>query len=213
MSNSSPKLFLGLSALAVLGGVALSYNQYSQLTAERAKVEEVKMRVDAATGVRRQLELSEERLAQLQFKLSHLEKSVADFQYIPTLLYELERYGQANGMEVLAVRPSLAPKSEKQEEANQRKPFQEMAIEIKGRGTYAEVQSFLRGLDRFPKIVAARTVSLLPRAQSGDRSVTGSPKLELTLDLRVFVFPKVDLAKPVNGTAMTTAAGEVNQNG
>jgi Tfp pilus assembly protein PilO len=211
-TNASPKLFMTLTVLALCGGLGLMYMQSGKLSAKRIAVEEAQTNVHATNGARKELELSKQRLSELRLKLSHLEKSVADFQYVPTMLAELERYGHSTGIDVSGIRPVAATRPTNPEETTFRKAYDQITIDVTGRGTYSQIQSFLGGLDRFPKIVAVRTMSLTPKTGT-DLQQMSSPPLEVKLELQVFVFPQVGSTTPATDAAIAATVSEVNQNG
>ncbi|MEZ0325285.1 MAG: type 4a pilus biogenesis protein PilO [Fimbriimonas sp.] len=209
------RIFLGLAAASVLIGGFMVYSQWNSVSEQQARVDDVQKQVDDAAGVRKELADSEERLSQLKIKLAHLEKGVPDYRYIPTLLAELEKFGNANGIHVTAVRPMAAKPSAKPDEKATRKAYDEYTVEVKGRGTYADGLRFLRALHRFPKVVAARTVSLQPRVLSNDPAGAG-PNLEMTVELQLFVFPEAKEPATAAGEekpASSVAVSEVGSNG
>ncbi len=214
MSKPDFRIFVGLAAASIVGGGFMVYSQYSSLNEQQEKVDLVQKQVDDAAGVKLELEKSEERLSQLKVKLAHLEKGVPDYRYIPTLLTELETFGNANGIHVTGVRPVAAKPSGKPDEKGFRKAYDEYGIEVKGRGTYGDGLRFLRALHRFPKVVAAKTISLQPKVQSTD--VAGvSPKLEWSVELLLYVFPAATEPAQTGQekSASTVAATEVGNNG
>jgi Tfp pilus assembly protein PilO len=208
------RIWWGLAAASVLVGGFMVYSQWNGISEQQANVEKIQKQVSDSAGVRKELESSQTRLGELRTKLAHLERGVPDFRYIPTLLKELEQFGNMNGIHMIGVRPVPIKVAAKPDEKSTQ-AYQEMAIEVKGRGTYGDGLRFLRALRTFPKIVAARTVSLQPKVSSSDRVGVG-PNLEMTVELKVFVFPQekedVDASKP--GTpASSVALAEVPNNG
>ncbi len=197
------RIFFGLAAVALVVGGFLVYSQWNAVSENRDHVESLQKEVDDAAGVRKELEASEQRLNDLRVKLAHLEKGVPDYRYIPTMLKELEEFGNANGIQVTGVRPTVTPPSAKPDEKETRKAYDEIGIEVKGRGTYADGLRFLKALHRFPKVVAARSVSVAPKVSSTDDPM-GSPKLEWTVELKVFVFPDKDPAMTLDGDKPST---------
>jgi Tfp pilus assembly protein PilO len=209
------RIFVGLAVASVIAGGLLVYSQWNSVGELQAKVDATQKEVDDAVGVRRELEASGERLAALKVKLAHLEKGVPDYRYVPTLLAELEKFGNANGIHVTGVRPMPLKVTSKPDEKASRKAYDELSIEVKGRGTYGDGLRFLRALHRFPKVVAARTISLQPRLVSTDPA-GASPNLELTVELQLFVFPEVkEPAKDAGAEqpASSVAVSEVGSNG
>ena len=131
----------------------------------------------------------------------HLEKCVPEFAYVPTLMTDLETIGKQNNIEVLGVRPMPAvDKKGDKGKSTERKSYQELKIEIKGRGTFRAVQGFLKALTTFPKIVAARTVTLAPKMEVGK---TSGSKLDVVVELKTYVFP------PAEDSKQATAGKEV----
>jgi Tfp pilus assembly protein PilO len=215
--NKQPdfRIFLGLAAASFVLGGFFVYSQWNGVSEQQAAVDEIQKQVDESAGVRKELATAETRLSELRVKLAHLEKGVPDYRYVPTLLTELEKFGNANGMHVTAIRPMVTKTSAKPDEKETRKAYDEMTIEVKGRGTYGDGLRFLRALHRFPKVVAARTVSLQPRVLSTD-PVGGSPFLEMTVELQLFVFPEVkepETASSGETPASSVAVTEVGRNG
>ncbi len=185
--SNSPKILFGLAGVVALLGGGLNYMQYSALTEQQAALDAEQQKLDKAAGVRVELEESTQRLQDLRVKLAHLEKGVPEFAYVPTMLRELESFGKANNVQLTGVRPMIKPVAPtKPDEKVVRKAYTELTIEVKGRGRYGDVMRFVQGLNRFPKIVAARTVSLTPRRDAEDAS--NVTKLDVAIELGVFVF-------------------------
>lgn len=198
--------FLILTGLTLLGGGGFAFMQYS---ANGEKANEVaKLRKDARSKseLEAELELSKTALTEANVMLDHLEQGIPPFAYVPTMLRELEAVGTKNGIEVLGVRPfekkETKPKNGENKESSQRKGFQELNIEIKGRGTYRSVLNFVTALQQFPKIVAVRTVTLTPKTEPNQ---TGPARLDATVEIRAFVFAESEPKKPA-----ATEEGKIN---
>lgn len=190
----NPKVFLILTVLTVLAGSGLSYMQYSAYTAVKDDVQQ--LRANAKDPVQVQQELDEVimRVNDTRAKLTHLEAGVPEMEYVPTLLKELEKLGKECGIEVTGVRPvPVQPKPVVKAENSEsqkavRKPYNELDIEVKGRGSYGSVMRFINGLTTFPKIVAARTLSMQPKVDTKN-GLNAAPKLDVTIELRSYLFP------------------------
>lgn len=186
--NKNPKIFMALAAFALVGGAVGSYYQWSSLQEVRAKVGDIRAQMREPEKVTREVEQSAAEVADFTAKLNHLEKGVPQMAYVPTLLAELDKIGTENGIDVLGVRPVVqaAPLTANQADggAPKRKPYEELNIEVKGRGDYRSVLSFVQALQRFPKIVAARTVSITPK-MGQDKEM----RLDITIELRAYLFP------------------------
>lgn len=191
--NRTPKpTTLALIAVAVLAlGGAITYWQYSIMSRSATRVAALQSRLAEAENADARVQESLAKLEEAREKLTHLELSVSEAAYIPTLLTEIEEMGARVGILVTGVRP-LDPRSRPRpssddgtEQQAERKPYQELEIEVKGRGSFQSVQRFLGELNRFPKIVAVHGVELQPRKSMGGANYEG---LDLTVKLRAFVF-------------------------
>lgn len=186
----NPKFFLMLAcASLVLGGGAI-YWQSSQLSEARegAKGLRNKLRDERATEL--EVATTTEKVQESQRQLDHLEMGVPELAYIPTLLTELESVGKQNGIAVLGVRPVVKAAEAKKPDgtAPKKQAYEELNIEVKGRGNYLAVAAFLEALRTFPKIVAVRTVTLSPKSTDHGGAAFGSPSLDATVEIRAFLF-------------------------
>jgi Tfp pilus assembly protein PilO len=189
--NPNPNVFLALTALVVLAGGAGSLYQYQSLSSQGKALEELRAKVRDESGIQAELDSASRKLEECADKLAHLEKGVPELAYVPTLLAELERVGADKGIEVLGVRP--VPKNEPADgKKSRRDAYQELDIEVRGRGRYRAVMNFISALERFPKVVAVRTISLSPKTD-----VAGGETLDVVIELRSYLFPAAtaDLTK------------------
>jgi Tfp pilus assembly protein PilO len=219
MKGPNPKLFIVLTILTVLAGSGLSYMQYSSYTVLKGKVEDLKKNAKDRTQIQAELTDANAQLNETRGKLVHLEQSIPEPTYVPTMLKELEKLGKESGIDVLGVRPvpKAVVKPMKQEgdgadttSAKKRKPYTELTIEVRGRGDYKAVMSFIKGLTTFPKIVAARTVSLQPKS---DTKNLGAPKLDCTIELRSYLFPADGSTKKADESDAPAADKSINLSG
>jgi Tfp pilus assembly protein PilO len=211
-----PKIFIALAALTFLVGGYATYSMYGNVQTAEARVASVQAEVDKSETIKKDLESSRTSLQELQVKLAHLEKGVQDYQYVPKMLKDLEQFGKANGIDVVGVRPQLTAPSTKPDQQVTKKAYDQVTIEIKGRGKYSDALRFISALNQFPQILAVRTVTLTPKADSKG-SMAGSPDLEMVANLNVFVFP-TDAAAPAAGqpdaqTGKPVASAGVSNNG
>lgn len=192
-NGPNPKVFMILTVVTLLAGSGLGYMQFNALSSVRANVEELKKTAKDPSEVQKDLDAVVARLNDTRAKLTHLEAGVPEMEYVPTMLKELEKLGKQCGIEVTGVRPvpvqvKPAVKSENTESVKAaRKPYNELEIEVKGRGNYGSVMRFINGLTVFPKIVAARMVSMQPKIDA--KSTGAAPKLDVTISLRSYLFP------------------------
>lgn len=216
----NPKLFLILTILTVLVGSGLSYVQYSAYSEVSTDVERLAKEAKDPADVQKELDAAVAKLNETRSKLTHLEQSVLETEYVPTMLKELERLGKECGIDVTGVRPIprqavKAPvKGEDGEVSKQaRKPYNELDIEVKGRGNYGAVMKFIHGLTVFPKIVAARTVSLQPKNENKPLAPGQAPKLDVTIELRSYLFPSDGSTQKVDDPSEEPADKTINLSG
>lgn len=201
----SPKLFMLMAAGALVVGGGLCYMGYGNLGAQEASLQKLKAESKDAATLAKMLDESKLAVNDSTVKLQHLEESVPEFAYVPTMMQELEKVGKNAGIDVIGVRPLPAPAPTKKEDGTEggkskRKAFQAVDIEVKGRGKYRSVMNFVAALGTFPKIVSARAVDMTPKADPGVVSTV----LEVTIQLRAYVFePPVQ-----NSTSSRTAMNE-----
>jgi Tfp pilus assembly protein PilO len=175
--------------MLVVGGAAVFFG-YSGMTAQADEVARLRTEVRDAKDVQKDLDSSKAELDECSSKLKHLEASLPDFAYVPTLLAELERVGKENGIVVLGVRPIPKPPAPKKDDeggeqvTREKKTYEELNIEVKGRGSYGAAMRFVQALQTFPKIVAARSVSLSPKSDPTLPAAT----LDVSIELRAYVF-------------------------
>ena len=183
------KIFLALTGLTLIGGTAGLMLETKALNANRMKVEELRLLKQDEATVQDQLDESKQKLEDSKIKLTHLESNIPTTAYIPTMLQELERMGIEQGIAVTGVRPMPAPAAQRspdgKEEIKVAKAYEEVTIEVKGRGTFDNVEKFLKSLQSFPKIVAARTVSMEPKIDPMNPMLQ---QLEITIELKAFMF-------------------------
>ena len=186
----NPKVFMMMSLGTLVLGTAASFFAYSGMNEKAGQVAQLRTEVKDAKTVQKELDQSKVQLEECSTKLKHLEASMPDFAYIPTMLTELEKVGKENGIAVIGVRPipkQAAPKKEGDTGPAEKKTYEELNIEIKGRGTYGSAMRFVQALQTFPKIVAARSVSLAPKSEPGMVAT-----LDVTIELRAYVFKPKD---------------------
>jgi Tfp pilus assembly protein PilO len=199
--NRSPQIFFILAALTLAAGTGATIFQWQEIGDKWDSIAELKKNVRDPKDIAAEFEETSNKVITSKAELEHLEKSVPAFAYVPTMLKELEAYGKQNGIEVLGIRP--IPKAESKDKNGKKKkaPYEEIAIEVKGRGGYKAVQSFVVALAKFPKIVSARAVSLQPKELPG--APPGTKTLDVTIEIRAFLFPPAE--EPNSADAAVTA--------
>lgn len=216
-TGPNPKIFMVLTAATLLVGSGLTYMQYNSYTEATGEVQRLRADAKDAKQVEAELQAAIDRLNETRGKLVHLEQSVAETAYVPTMLKELENLGTRCGIQVTGVRPiprqvvrAASVKDETSGTSKVRKPYNELDIEVKGRGNYKAVLQFINGLTTFPKIVAARTVSLQPKIDQ--RNPSAKPMLDCTIELRSYLFP-ADGSTPKAAEEKAAKDGTINLSG
>ena len=197
----NPRVFLLMAVGAFVLGGGLTFLSYSGLGAAKDNLHKLQADSKDAKALQRELSESQANLQASAAKLQYLEAGVQDYAYIPTLLTDLEKLGKTSGIAVTGVRPLPKPVTPGKKDAGdgeiKKKPaYDELNIEVKGRGNYRSVMNFIESLGKFPKVVAARTVELSPKTETGQTTST----LDVTINLRAYVFATPQ--EPEKKTAM-----------
>lgn len=197
----------------VVGG-GLCYMQWGSLTDQQNATEKVRTEVKPTSEVEKMLAESQSKLIATTTNLKHLEAGVPDFAYVPTLLSELEKWGKDNGIQVLGVRPIPKPVTAKDKDKTdgdrpRKKAYEELDIEVKGRGTYGDTMRFMTSLEKFPKIIAARTVTMTPKNDANGMT----QGLDLVIEIRAYVFPQPAAGPTPPAPAKTASNQGADNNG
>lgn len=174
------------------GGIYWQYTGYAQL---QSRVQAAEQQVEEGKTIASRLEQTQQRYQQAAQQLQHLELSVSERAYIPTLLKQLESSARACQLKVLSVRPAPAPAPQKtanegedQKQKENKKPpepYEKQVIDVSVRGGFWNVMRFTEGLNRFPKILAVERVQLRPN----QRKEPNDPfEVEAQFTLTAFIF-------------------------
>jgi Tfp pilus assembly protein PilO len=187
--NLNPKSFYILSGVVVAAGAGLLWMTNSSISEQSAHIETLRKELRDEKTVLKEVDEAKKRVDDLKFKLVHLEAGVQDFAYIPTMLKELEQFGKKNNLEITQVKPIAAPPSNGKDKDSKKdkSAYQELNVNVKGRGSYENSLRFLQAIKVFPKIVAVRTVSLSPHVDNSAKKA-GKPLLDLELEIRAYAF-------------------------
>ena len=208
----NPRTYMFMAIGTFVVGLGASYFGYSQVTSVQGEVSALKAEVKDEKEVQAELDKAKATLDECSEKLQHLEKGVPQFAYVPTLMTELEKTGKQYGIKVLGVRPiakqmGAARKDDADPSAKAKKAYEEMTIEVKGVGSYGSVMRWVNALQQFPKIVAARSVTLSPKMEPG----AAVKPLDVTVELRAYVF-KDSTAKKSDDQSTKSASLQVKPN-
>jgi Tfp pilus assembly protein PilO len=202
-SRPNPKAFMYLALGTVVIGGGLCYFQYTKLGEVKSRVAKLKTEVSDPNAVKARLDDSSMKLEGAKQSLVHLEANVSSAAYVPSLLQDLDTYGKQNGIAVTGVRPAPKKPGEDAAKAKSQKPYDELNIQVTGTGSFDSVEKFVTNLPSFPKIVAARMVSIEPARSSGPDAKPGL--LNVTVQLKAYVF-KADAPADLISTTATPGA-------
>lgn len=175
-------MLVALAAVLVGGGAV--YMQYSAMTEAEAKMKSLEAEVPKEEELQASLDQTNATIVDYQTRLTHLEKGVPTIAYIPTLLREIEQTGINSNMKITGVVPVLPPPTPAGVK-KEKKAYEELDIDLTGRGDYNSVVALVDALRRFPKIVAVQTINLAPKVGQGSRY----EYLDAKIRIRAFVFP------------------------
>ncbi|MEI7575707.1 MAG: type 4a pilus biogenesis protein PilO [Armatimonadota bacterium] len=200
-----PKSFFMLAGVVFLAGMGIVYLTYASLGEQERALQVLKSELKDDKAVQKEMDESKLKINKLKSKLSHLEHGIPEAAYIATMLHELEEFGKKNNLQILSVRPVLADKSKKEGDKTKKSAYEEQNIAVKGRGTYGDAMRFVDALRNFPKIVAVKSFTIVPK-DSG-KIEPGSPPLEFDIALQAYAFkdsPTVDPDAEGDKTASRT---------
>ncbi len=186
-TGPNPKLLGLAAAVAIVVGGGAVYFQYNDRQAALSEVKRLQLELPDEDELRSQLAQAKTRYTEAEEHLAHLEQSVPGVAYIPTLLKELEDRGLESKMTVTGVRPILDTPGQKEEASKQ--VYQEVDIEVTGRGDYEAIQMLLARLKTFPKIIAVKKIDLTPKFQGQSSTYD---YIDVNVRLKAFVFPEKD---------------------
>lgn len=215
----NPKPFLIMMIATVVVSSGLSYMQYGKYAEAQDEVSRLQKEQLDEKQVKVELEDAIAKLNESKTQLNHLEEGVPEVAYVPTLLKELERTGKEAGLEVTGVRPipraaaaPVANKSGEQSKKSKKKDYTELDIQVACRGDYKSVMAFVKSMTLFPKILAARTVSIQPSSASNAMKLSSnvSPRLDITFEFRAYLFPSDGSTKKAEAENEAPAEKTIN---
>ncbi|MER3473273.1 MAG: hypothetical protein C4335_04420 [Armatimonadota bacterium] len=187
---------LTICVVILLAGAAVVYWQYTGYSHLQARVQAAEKQFAESRTIAERLGKAQEQYTNVSQKLQHLELSVSERAYIPTLLKQLETSARERRLTVLSVRPTNAQPPQKaqtgdndeQKKAEKKKPaepYEKQVIDVSVRGQFWDVMRFTEHLTQFPKILAVERVQLRPR-QRRDPSDPFEVEAQFTLTAIIF---------------------------
>lgn len=203
-------VMLMAAVLLASGGITMWSRSMSQGT--KANYEKLLKEVPDESVLQKMVSETQVVVDDYESQLQHLEMAVPSLAYVPTLLTELEDLATQHNIVVTGVRPIIANRAQKSVDDKaagtlKKKPaYEEMSIDITGRGTYENVMQMVEAIKKFPKIVAIQTIALVPRRESAEEKKDGLKSngivLDATVRIKTYLFPI-----PTAGSDGKTEAG------
>lgn len=209
-------VFAILSTVALFAGSGLTYWQFLKRSDQAKTVSELRRDLKGEAKIRTELEQTTAKLADSTQKLDHLEQGVPPAAYVPTMMTELEVVGTECGVRVTGVRPkeeskAAQSKDDSKKASKSRKDFAEQTLEVKGLGSFRSAMKFISAMESFPKIVSVHAVSLVPKKERD--ADANSMTLEMTVEIRAYVFPPSDSAATTKTALASPTRGTLNETG
>jgi Tfp pilus assembly protein PilO len=205
------KIVFALLGIGILCLIGLGGSLYHGKAAELKKLERTLAQKEAELEemqekVNRLPEL-EQQYQDLRERLSVLEPSLPDADYIPTFLRQIENLAAGTRNDILLIRPKPAIRRSAADSAVQindetgkitrnnqggaqtqappAMPYDFVPIELRLQGTYWTVIDFLAELQEFPKMIAVNDISFSPT--QGMMNGGSSPNLMASMELTAVV--------------------------
>ena len=188
-SRTSCIVLASLTGLVIIAAVTLYFLQSAQIGQLSQKVREKQTSLANSEKISRDLKTVTDINAQTRGELQHLETSVTEGHYIPTLLHQTEELARATNLHVGSLRPTLEPAPVPPADKELAKkfvpvPYDKEHIDMDFSGRFWDVAQLLYKLTVFPKIMTVESVTMTP-ANTGPGDHT---KLNVKLRLTGFIF-------------------------
>lgn len=193
-----------LAALVI--GVGFYYMVYAPKSAEiaavsqqlkKAREELVRLQAQAARK-----DAVERRLKELQQQVKETEAKLPSSREIPTLLVQLEGLAAKTGANLVLIRPGPTgagqgqaapqpgrPAGQAAPSAAQALGLQQFTLELTAEGPYDVVESFVRGVENFPRFIALSDLKINPLPpRAGENPVP--PRLSVGLTATTYFVPE-----------------------
>lgn len=197
-----PILFGG-AGLVLLGGAGILVGLNSELTTLQTSVQQKDAEVNSSEQIAHRYQTTLDSYNETQTHIKYLETSVSDRSYVPTLLAQMQALAAQTHLSVAAIRPTAsapvaptptpAADSGGVSTASTKKvappPYDTLDVAVDVAGSYADTNTFLYDLTRFPKIVSVSSIQMHP----GPPLTPGGPMVITTnLKLTAFMFHDAD---------------------
>ena len=212
-------LLFGGAGLVLLGGGGILVGLNSKLTALQTSAQQKDAEVSSSEQIAHRYQATLDNYNETQSHIKYLESSVSDRSYVPTLLAQVQALAAQTHLSVAAVRPTAsapvaaapAPTSSDSggvATATTKKaappPYDTLDVAVDVAGSYADTNTFLYDLTRFPKIVSVSSVQMHP----GPPVTPGGPMV-ITTNLKLTAFMFHDAGTTAAAPAVQPAAASV----
>lgn len=190
-----------VGALAI--GVGFYYLVYAPKTAEiNAVSKQLKQANDELTRLQAQAARRDEverRLKEVQQQVRETESKLPTSREIPTLLVQLEGLAGQTGANLTLIRPGPVSGGQGQGAPQPGKPagpaapppglgLQQFSLELTAEGSYDVVESFVRGIENFPRFIAMSDLKITPQPPRVGEA--GRPRLSIGLTATTYFIPE-----------------------
>lgn len=214
-----PILFGG-AGLVLLGGAGILVGLNSKLTTLQTSVQQKDAEVNSSEQIAHRYQTTLDSYNETQTHIKYLETSVSDRSYVPTLLAQMQALAAQTHLSVAAIRPTAsapvaptptpAADSGGVSTASTKKvappPYDTLDVAVDVAGSYADTNTFLYDLTRFPKIVSVSSIQMHP----GPPLTPGGPMVITTnLKLTAFMFHDADTTATAADASVPASAAIV----
>ena len=214
-----PILFGG-AGLVLLGGAGILVGLNSELTTLQTSVQQKDAEVNSSEQIAHRYQTTLDSYNETQTHIKYLETSVSDRSYVPTLLAQMQALAAQTHLSVAAIRPTAsapvaptptpAADSGGVSTASTKKvappPYDTLDVAVDVAGSYADTNTFLYDLTRFPKIVSVSSIQMHP----GPPLTPGGPMVITTnLKLTAFMFHDADTTATAADASVPASAAIV----
>jgi type IV pilus assembly protein PilO len=204
MKISATQLMIGAGLLAVVVAAVAVFllvvpqmGQVSDLEAQRVASEQTMSQTQAQLA---QLEQVKRGASETQAELIRISNEVPDSPELPTLVLEMQDAADSAGVDFQSIKPTVptAPTAGT--------GYQEVSIQMKLQGRWADILDFLRRTQKMTRAVRMVSVELLPAPPTAGASVSATPTPDTPIDLTTNLTMKVYVMALQSGAATATPA-------
>jgi type IV pilus assembly protein PilO len=201
MKISATQLMIGAGLLALVVAVAAIFllvapqiGQLSDLEAQRVASEQTMSQTQAQLG---QLEQVKRGASETQAELIKISNEVPDSPELPTLVLEMQNAADSAGLDFQSIKPTVPA-------APTGTGYQEVSIQMKLEGRWADILDFLRRTQKMTRAVRMVSVEVIPAPPQTTASAAATPTPDTPIDLTTNLTMKVYVMALQSGAATAT---------